>query len=108
MEIEKNGEKHILKGVPELTCCPVSVKKLTKLVKQGNLCYMMEWQRKVDISKGEMVTSLKRYLVDLQKEFTDVFSEHIGLPPTRKRDHIITLIPIAKSLNIQPYRYPYA
>lgn len=41
----------------------------------------------------------------LLKEFPDVFEEPQGLPPTRKCDHHIPLLPGAQPVNIRPYRH---
>jgi hypothetical protein len=45
-------------------------------------------------------------LEELLADFDDVFDEPYGLPPSRSRDHSITLMPGAPPVAIRPYRYP--
>ncbi|XP_015618641.1 uncharacterized protein [Oryza sativa Japonica Group] len=42
---------------------------------------------------------------ELMQEFTTVFAEPKGLPPTRPFDHSIPLLPGAQPINVRPYRY---
>lgn len=39
-------------------------------------------------------------------EFAEVFSDPVGLPPSRSCDHAIPLIQGAQPFSVRPYRYP--
>jgi hypothetical protein len=41
-------------------------------------------------------------------QFSEVFAELVGLPPSRPCDHAIPLIPGANPFTVRPYRYPPA
>lgn len=41
-------------------------------------------------------------------KFADLFSEPVGLPPSRHCDHSIPLVPGANPFTVRPYRYPPA
>ena len=41
------------------------------------------------------------------EEFEGVFSNPEGLPPCRKKDYAINLIPRTAPVHVRPYRYPY-
>jgi hypothetical protein len=45
-------------------------------------------------------------LEELLVDFDDVFGEPHGLPPSRNRDHSITLMPGKPPVAVRPYRYP--
>jgi hypothetical protein len=44
---------------------------------------------------------------ELLQEFQDLFKEPRGLPPNRRHDHRIQIIPGAEPANVRPYRYPH-
>ncbi|KAL4354151.1 hypothetical protein GQ457_06G015870 [Hibiscus cannabinus] len=50
---------------------------------------------------------LSPHMTDLLLEFASIFAEPHDLPPIRENDHAIHLDPLAKPVNVRPYRYPY-
>ena len=42
----------------------------------------------------------------LLSDFADIFSETRGLPPQRRHDHRIHLLPDTVTVAVRPYRYP--
>jgi hypothetical protein len=51
-------------------------------------------------------TASSSLLDELLADFDDVFGEPHGLPPSRSRDHSITLMPGKPPVAVRPYRYP--
>jgi hypothetical protein len=51
-------------------------------------------------------TASSSLLEELLADFDDVFGEPHGLPPSRNRDHNITLMPGKPPVAVRPYRYP--
>ena len=46
-------------------------------------------------------------LQQLLDKYSDFFTEPTDLPPTRKQDHKIELMPNAAPVSVRPYRYPH-
>jgi hypothetical protein len=52
--------------------------------------------------------SLHPAVAELLDQFSVIFSVPTSLPPVRKCDHSIPLVPGARPVSIRPYRYPPA
>ncbi|KAL4284548.1 hypothetical protein GQ457_16G010190 [Hibiscus cannabinus] len=59
------------------------------------------------LSADNSPTKTPDLLLPLLEEFTKVFEEPTGLPPSRSHDHGILLHPEAKPVNLRPYRFPH-
>lgn len=46
-------------------------------------------------------------LEELLQQFSEVFLEPKGVPPTRSKDHHIKLKEGSQPMNLRPYRYPH-
>jgi len=51
-------------------------------------------------------TSTDNLMEVLLSDFADIFSETRGLPPQRRHDHRIHLLPDTVTVAVRPYRYP--
>lgn len=60
----------------------------------------------VKVDKGDRGQLLSINLHSLLLEFTDVFEDPQGLPPSRPHDYQITLKEGTQSISTRPYRYP--
>ncbi|WJX10635.1 hypothetical protein P8452_01329 [Trifolium repens] len=69
------------------------------------------WRNKMDKVRGELFHALEvgqsRRLEHLLNLCADVFQEPTGLPPKRKKEHVITLKEGEGPVNVRPYRYPH-
>jgi hypothetical protein len=45
-------------------------------------------------------------LVELLQSYADIFEEPCGLPPDRRHDHHIHLVPSSSPVAVRPYPYP--
>ena len=52
------------------------------------------------------MTATRDLMNSLLQDFTDLFAEPRGLPPARRHDHHIHLLPGTAPIAVRPYRYP--
>lgn len=71
-------------------------------------------QASVEIFKIELVTETQAAssptnpdIHNILQRFSLVFCKSRGLPPTRRHDHVIPLLPASSLINVRPYRYPH-
>lgn len=74
-------------------------KNMWKDASEAYLCYM----ESDDILVEE--EPLSKEIKTVVEKFS-VFADPTSLPPQRKQDHFIHLDPLAKPINVRPYRYP--
>ena len=53
-----------------------------------------------------VVSEGKELLDNLLQSYEDLFEEPRGLPPARRHDHHIRLLPGTTLIAVRPYRYP--
>lgn len=99
----------ILVGDPTLVRAQISLNSLENVWKEKNTVYLLElselFENGIDREKKEKVDSrINRTLED----YKEVFQMPKGLPPTRTREHAITLMSGTAPINIRPYRYSFA
>ncbi|KAF5481387.1 hypothetical protein F2P56_002043, partial [Juglans regia] len=105
MKFSKDGKEVSLQGLVA-----------TKLIEEGSLSQFNKLESRgvvLQVVEGEEVDSaatkaeVPRDLQELLDQFSEVFQEPKGLPPTRSHDHSIPLVSNAKPISQRPYRYPY-
>lgn len=103
LEYEINGSPARIQGVmPKVDACPlISGDKLMGLCKMGALMHLFQITSETDIHKPEIPIMIQ----EVMNEFNSVFEEPQGLPPRRRCDHSIPLIPGSKPVNLRPYGY---
>lgn len=103
LEYEINGSPVRIQGVmPKVDACPlISGDKLMGLCKMGALMHLFQITSETDIHKPEIPIMIQ----EVMNEFNSVFEEPQGLPPRRRCDHSIPLIPGSKPVNLRPYGY---
>lgn len=82
------GVKYTLQGDPSLQCSAVSAKALWKTVEEGDNGFVVEYNGLQ--KEPEEVSYRWRNVLE---EFPQVFMEPEGLPPSRGKEHSITLQP---------------
>lgn len=103
MEFNHQGASIRVQGLlsTPVQCSPVTCHQLNGMSRRGSLSYMVQLQpvtRQEDINIPDQVQHIIQ-------DYKEIFQEPEGLPPRRTCDHIITLVPGAKPINLRPYRH---
>ncbi|KFK23991.1 hypothetical protein AALP_AAs48021U000700 [Arabis alpina] len=101
------GKEVELQGDPSICCSPVTLKGLWKALDQEGQGVIVEYgglQAQNPRSEKPVPEALSTVLA----EFTGVFEEPRGLPPSRGKEHEITLKQEASPVCVRPFRYPQA
>lgn len=106
MKFMVGGEWVTIQGDPSLCNSAISLKALWKTVEDGGEGMIVEYcgMQKCDLESGEVPEGL----VTLLTEYEGVFSEPQGLPPSRGKEHTITLAAGASPVSVRLFRYPQA
>jgi hypothetical protein len=106
MRFKHEGSTIPLRGVQHQgeSCTAMSAQALAALLKKGEVHQMLELYRIGDgiVSIVETTHPSIQQVVD---QYNTLFEEPISLPPPRKFDHHIPLIPGTTPRNFRPYRY---
>lgn len=104
MEFTYNGSLTCLKGITS-TCSSLiddrEMCRISELEHKGLLLQLISEETQESMDKSCEVAS------ELLGRFTKVFQEPAGLPPSRSRDHQISLKHGYVTVSVRPYRYPY-
>lgn len=71
-----------------------------------NHAFCWQWLASPRALVMSTTTASSSFLEELLVDFDDVFDELHNLPPSRSRDHSITLVPRAPPVAVRPYQYP--
>lgn len=85
--------------------CVISTMQLDKLMNKGAIGAVI--YSKTLLSTGGRLQKTPMEVEQVLKNFPDVFQAAEGLPPKRKCDQTIPLVPNSKPINIRPYRLPH-
>ncbi|PNX94272.1 retrotransposon-related protein [Trifolium pratense] len=101
-----NKEWVILKGMEERLGFMDTLQSIVCKSRRSGV----EWWRrteKVEDSFQALEVGQSRELENLLNAYAEVFQEPTGLPPKRKKEHVITLKEGEGAVNVRPYRYPH-
>lgn len=103
-QFEYKGKTCCLQGITPntKTCDTVSVEELHRWQQQNSVHYMVQLYFAEDTEKQ---TTVPRLVAMVLETYESVFEEPKGLPPHRRYDHTIPLMPGASPVNLRPYRY---
>ncbi|KAL5211653.1 hypothetical protein ABZP36_022500 [Zizania latifolia] len=103
LEYAHQGQTIRIQGIiPQLSSCnAIRMDQVKGCYKQESLMYMLY----LCVSTSESGEHTPLEIQDMLQNYTEVFDEPKGLPPTRTCDHYIPLIPGSKPVCVRPYRY---
>lgn len=96
----------ILKGDPALRCSKISLKKLTKVLKQEKRGILIECNG-IQETGDHGTPIIPSFLLNEVAKYPQVLQPITTLPPHRPQDHAITLQEGSNPVSLRPYRYPY-
>lgn len=107
MRLKSKGVTVTLQGDPSMCNGPVSLKALWKAIRDNGEGVVVEYGGlQTEEWPSELVVTPEFEAVVL--EFGEVFEEPQGLPPSRGKEHAITLKSGAEPVTVRPFRYPQA
>lgn len=95
----------MLKGEPSLPRAVASFKSVVKALHDKGQGFLIDYQPLIGETESTMTET--EWIAGVLDEFSEVFQEPTGLPPSRRQDHAIVLKEGAEIPNIRPYRYPH-
>ncbi|XP_071680355.1 uncharacterized protein [Lolium perenne] len=84
------------------TCQKITAEELQTLNASNAICHVVQLS---ELKESEELVPYSQDIQSLLSEFEGLFAEPHGLPPRREFDHVISLLPGARPVNIRPYRY---
>ncbi|GKA62966.1 gypsy/ty3 retroelement polyprotein [Tanacetum coccineum] len=104
MDFVYNGRRMVLRGTQKAALQWMNGKRQSKATSNGQvLCVYPNTL----FSMTQTTTSPPcSQITDLLDSYQDVFVTPTSLPPKRKQDHIIPLVPNTPPINIRPYKHP--
>ncbi|XP_048627868.1 uncharacterized protein LOC125596911 [Brassica napus] len=106
MKFQLGKETVTLQGDPSLFSAQVSLKALWKAMENEGEGYMVELSSMQTVGGGEPERLRSEYQW-VESEFGGTFQEPQGLPPSRGKEHAITLEAGANPVSVRPFRYPH-
>lgn len=107
MKIKLEGEWVVLQGDPSLHSAAVSLKSIWRTMKREGEGMVIEFGG-LQASAADTSVTTEPEWQDVTEQYTDVFQEPRGLPPSRGKEHAIVLETGASPVSVRPFRYPQA
>ncbi|RZS19516.1 hypothetical protein BHM03_00051915 [Ensete ventricosum] len=102
MKFFSHGKQVILCGKHGSDVTTICTQRMKEVLHKVNSGFLMQLQQQ---SMGEPTKIEDPNLLHLLAEFLDVFAEPRSLPPTRRHDHQIPILPRKPLANTRSYRY---
>ena len=94
-----------IQGDPSLTKSQVTLKAMTKALKQGGKGVFVELNH-MGVEDKLDTTEIQEDMERVIQQFQEVFEMPKGLPPVQGQEHAIILNEGIGLINVLPYRYP--
>ena len=94
-------------GDPDLSTHQVSLRAMSRVVKYTGVAYLLELAALFDNKEQEEHSMITPAIQQLLDQYQKVFQMPQSLPPTRNREHAITLKEGSSPVNLRPYRYSF-
>ncbi|CAM8923904.1 unnamed protein product [Rhodiola kirilowii] len=118
MSFDHQGEKVVLKGMKQQAeLAQISMGQLRRCSQVDGVASLYHLTMAVRNEKAEKLTvprlsedvepELAAALHEVLDQHAHVFDVPVGLPPQRRSDHHIPLLPGTGPVNVRPYRYPH-
>jgi hypothetical protein len=111
MEFHQQGERIRLQVTTETSvlklCEEINVVKEIKSQIDVVLAHIWLCESATLMPQSQSQVSFPSEIDDVLSKFSQVFDPTVALPPPRDIDHAIPLLPLAKPVNLRPYRYSH-
>ncbi|XP_062085608.1 uncharacterized protein LOC133791705 [Humulus lupulus] len=104
IRFEMAGVWVTLQGDPSLCKSPISLKAMILSAEKETHGFWVHF-RHVAVGQEVETQQLPPMITDLLDQFRQVFCTPVGLPPSRGREHTITLKAGSGPISVRPYRY---
>ncbi|XP_026417622.1 uncharacterized protein LOC113313118 [Papaver somniferum] len=105
MQFTANGREHMLVGNNSTSILLLDVSFMHKVFQDTQHGFFL--QLVPSPTTSEIHSQVPTAVSDLLLLFSDLFASPTALPPPRKYDHCIPLLPNTSPFNVIPYGYPY-
>ncbi|PRQ30153.1 putative nucleotidyltransferase, Ribonuclease H [Rosa chinensis] len=105
MKFSVQGREFMLQGILDNDTALVSGATMTKLLKQEKQAMLIQLMEISSADNGSL-NFVDPAIVTLINKFATLFDKSTSLPPHRRQDHRIELLPGTTLVSVRPYRYP--
>lgn len=107
LSFQYKGQRVHLQGARSTIapCKALSAPQLQRLVSTDAVQHIVHICALEEEPSTEQETPIPSAITEVLAQFSTLFQEASGLPPSRPFDHTIPLIPGAQPVNLRPYRY---
>ncbi|XP_004292526.1 PREDICTED: uncharacterized protein LOC101313866 [Fragaria vesca subsp. vesca] len=104
MKFKVSELEYMLQGIVAPSASVISCKAMTRLLKKEKEAMLVQVQSLTTIEPAQSPPKDIQVLFD---KYAALFEVPTSLPPARKQDHTIELLPNTPPVSVRPYRYPH-